>query len=284
MSTEKQEKELLYKQGFKQCSDCGVIKTLNQYNKRSDRKYGQSKCKKCYKKTRDEYRLTHKEKIANQQKQYNIKNAKTIKKQRRQYNRDNQETISIQCKQYRLKNKESIKKQSKIYSLKNKEKIKKYQKQWIEQNRKHHRQHQNEYQKSRRKNDPVFVLKQRISWSLRKSLNNIGISKDNKPTFDILNYSQKYFANHMLSYVNQPCERCKLTIITINNSQIDHIKPVSMAKTELDVIWLNQLSNLRLICTKCNREKSDHLEFSPPDLSNISFMVKEFSQLCNNMQ
>jgi len=43
------------------------------------------------------------------------------------------------------------------------------------------------------------------------------------------------------------------------NYEIDHIIPISLAKTENDVIRLNQLNNLRLICKNCNRNKRDKI-------------------------
>ena len=55
-----------------------------------------------------------------------------------------------------------------------------------------------------------------------------------------------------------------------------------MAKTELDVIWLNQLSNLRLICKNCNQEKSDHVEFFPYNLDYIDFILEGFALTCKN--
>jgi RNA ligase (TIGR02306 family) len=49
-------------------------------------------------------------------------------------------------------------------------------------------------------------------------------------------------------------------VINLENSHIDHIVPLAQARTITDVISLNQLNNLRLICSKCNLKKGAKMD------------------------
>jgi hypothetical protein len=72
------------------------------------------------------------------------------------------------------------------------------------------------------------------------------------PTFEQLGYSAEDFVAHI--------ERQFLKGMGWHNMsrwQIDHIVPVSEAKTENDVVALNQLSNLRPMWADENNAKKD---------------------------
>ena len=51
------------------------------------------------------------------------------------------------------------------------------------------------------------------------------------------------------------------TYVCVNNEtwQLDHIVPISSAKTEDDIYKLNHYSNLRPLCSKKNLEKSNKI-------------------------
>ena len=57
------------------------------------------------------------------------------------------------------------------------------------------------------------------------------------------------------------CERCQDVIITFKNYEIDHIIAISLAVSIDEIIQLNQLEYLRLLCSKCNQEKHDRPDF-----------------------
>jgi len=61
--------------------------------------------------------------------------------------------------------------------------------------------------------------------------------------------------NHLFKYIDNPCEDCGKIKLNLSNSNIDHILPISSSITIEDVLLLNQLSNLRLICIECNSRK-----------------------------
>ena len=60
-------------------------------------------------------------------------------------------------------------------------------------------------------------------------------------------------------FIDKPCVSgiaCgRKTIITLDNSQMDHIKPLKLCKTEEDVYKWHEMENLQWICQPCNQKK-----------------------------
>ena len=69
----------------------------------------------------------------------------------------------------------------------------------------------------------------------------------------------KYFYQ---KYINQLCTRCNCVTISEDskNYECDHIIPICLASTRKEILYLNRLKNIRLICKKCNQEKRDKIE------------------------
>lgn len=110
------------------------------------------------------------------------------------------------------------------------------------------RQHQ------RRRTDPVVAMQARLSRLHRHALSMVGAIKAS-PTFEALGYTVEEFVAHI--------ERQFLREMGWHNMsrwQLDHIVPVSNAKTEQDVIALNQLSNLRPLWSPANNAKRSRRE------------------------
>lgn len=126
----------------------------------------------------------------------------------------------------------------------------------------------NKWARDKYNNDPIYKLKENISNSLRQTLKNKNIGKNEQPTLDFLGFTKQDLQHHFSKYSNNPCERCGNIIISHHskNYELDHIIPISLAKTEQEIIYLNQLDNLRLICKNCNQEKRDIVE--NPELLN----------------
>jgi hypothetical protein len=104
-------------------------------------------------------------------------------------------------------------------------------------------------QRLKRKTDPIKSMHARLSRLHRHALSQVSAIKTS-PTFEALGYSVKDFVKHI--------ERQFTDGMGWHNSsewQIDHIVPISEAKTEADVVALNQLSNLRPIWAKDNNAK-----------------------------
>lgn len=104
-------------------------------------------------------------------------------------------------------------------------------------------------QRARRRTDPIKAMQARLSRLHRHALKRVGAIKTS-PTFEQLGYTVEQFASHI--------ERQFLPGMGWHNMpqwQIDHIIPVSEARTESDVVALNQLSNLRPLWSTENNAK-----------------------------
>lgn len=104
-------------------------------------------------------------------------------------------------------------------------------------------------QRARRRSDPLTAMQSRLSRLHRHALRQVGAIKSS-PTFERLGYTVSEFVSHMerqflpgMSWAN------------LKDWQIDHIVPISEARSEEDVVSLNQLANLRPMWAKENNRK-----------------------------
>jgi len=171
----------------------------------------------------------------------------------------------IEWKKYYQENKKKENNRKKTYRRHNVEKIKIYTKKYYQKNRakiktrkEEYKPRKNELKRQKLKNDPIYKLRYNMSKALWKSFKSLGISKNG--TFnESVGYSNQELYNHLSQYIGKPCEDCKDVVLTIDTHHIDHIIPISVSKTKDDIIKLNQLDNLRLICPTCNMSKSDKI-------------------------
>ncbi len=108
-------------------------------------------------------------------------------------------------------------------------------------------------QRARRRSDPLRAMQARLSRLHRHAISQVGGIKSS-PTFDELGYSAQTFVQHI--------ERQFVPGMGWGNMsewQIDHILPMSTAKTVADVVALNQLSNLRPMWAIENNAKKDKI-------------------------
>jgi hypothetical protein len=105
--------------------------------------------------------------------------------------------------------------------------------------------------KRRHLSKPEAAMQARVSRLLRWALADVGAIKTSA-TFDMLGYSPADLVAHL--------ERQFVKGMGWHNKsewQIDHIVPVSTARSAEDVIALNQLPNLRPMWANENNEKKD---------------------------
>lgn len=107
------------------------------------------------------------------------------------------------------------------------------------------------------KSDKLFRIKHNIKTGLRRCLSENGYKKDNKKTTDILGCS----LNEFREYIESKFELWMTwDNYGIYNGEfnygwdIDHVIPISSAKTEEDIIKLYHFSNLQPLCSKINRD------------------------------
>lgn len=240
------------------CVKCGKEKPLNEFHKNG--KYYRTNCIACKKIYADNYYIENRERILEKQKndsdrityrkEYYQKNKEKISEKNHNYWINNKENIQA----YREKNKEHIREVSRKYRENNKELIDKLKKEFYEKNKHYHR----DYDKRRSEVDDLYIFKKRIRTAIRFSFLRKKFNKPNHTT-EILGCDLDTFVNHLL---NTYKENYGVEWDGKESVDIDHIIPISTAKTEEDVIELCYYENLQLLKTEDNRDKSDKLDWN----------------------
>jgi hypothetical protein len=209
---------------FKECPRCGTFTSL--YSKNSSTIDGLCRvCKPCKSIEDKAYRDRYPEKMKALSRGYYLKNSSSIK---------------AKVKEYSYINSDSIKEKRKEYFQKNKEKF-------------------NQYSKDRAKIDPVYRLKSHMRKRIIKA-----VSGKSKSTLDIIGCSYEELRIHIESQFEpwMNWENKGLYNGEINHGwDIDHIIPLSSAKSPEEVLYLNHYTNLRPLCSHVNRNiKRDKYE------------------------
>ncbi len=158
-------------------------------------------------------------------------------------------------KQFYEANRNNLKEKRKDYLLKTSESTKKVKKIWYEQNKKNVISHQNNYKKNKRETDNLFKLTENIRGLITSSFKNKSFNKKIK-TEQILGCSFSDFLKHLESKFESWMDwdnKGKYNGQFNYGWDIDHIIPLSSAKTEEDVIRLNHYTNLQPLCSHTNR-------------------------------
>jgi len=213
------------------CSKCGDEKLLGEFhNSAASRDGKRPQCISCEKLRKEIYYINNKNKV---------------KKSVKTYNKNNKEKVALFKKKY-----------AKKYALENKKIIQKREKEYRKNNKKRIRTWNSEYSKKRRKTDKIFKLRINVSNMIRDSFRRNGLTK-NMLTSNIIgcsfielkNYLEKQFL-HWMNWENKGLYNGQLN----HGWDIDHIIPISSAKTIEDVIRLNHHTNLQPLCSYINRD------------------------------
>jgi hypothetical protein len=216
---------------MKKCSKCSIIKSLDLFNNDKSSKDGfRSNCKDCRK---------------NQNKLWYSKNIDKIKLEKVKY--------------YEL-NRDLILEKSSIRYEENRDQKLDYQKEYQNKNK----EKRNQYLSRRRKNDVMFRLTTNIRNLINNSFYESGYSKKTR-TEEIIGCS----FNEMRFYLESRFEdwmdwenRGIYTGEFNSGWDIDHIIPISSAKSEQEIINLNHYTNLQPLCSKINRDiKKNKIEY-----------------------
>lgn len=216
------------------------------------------------------YRHKNREILNEKAREYISKNRELLKKKSREYLKNNKEKVNKYQKKYYEDNKEKRKEYGKEYYEKNKDIIKEYRErnnEIIKRQRKNYRKSNkeelNEKRKERIKNDPVFALTCTIRSLIYSSFRKFGYKKTSR-TCQILGCTFEEFKNYIESQFEDwmTWENHGKYNSEINYGwDLDHIVPISSAKTIEDVINLNHYTNLQPLCGKINRHiKRDYYE------------------------
>ena len=204
-------------------------------------------CKMCLKKKRASdkektnkynriYYINNKEKIISDNKKYYNENTNAISLKKRKYYFDNNEFFKEKRKNYYYLNREIELKNKKNHNTINKEKIYKYK-------------------IDRTKIDKVYHLKEIIRKNILASFCKNGYSKKSR-TYEILGCSFEEFKTYLenkfepwMNWSNHGKYNGEFNF----GWDIDHIIPISSAKSEEEIIQLNHYTNLQPLCSYINR-------------------------------
>ena len=219
----------------KVCSKCSLEKNICEFYKRKDNKDGyRADCKFCFNERVLEYKKNNEEKIRQLRKDYFQKNKQSLLEKKQIWRKNNPEKYKKQVKDYWDK--------VKVFQTE-KKKI------WINNNRKKY----NDYWNNRKEEEPEFKLLTNMRSRLSKYLKKLNISKTNK-TFDIVGCTPQELKEHL--------EKQFSNGMTWENRvewHIDHIIPLSSAKTEEELYKLCHYTNLQPLWAIENMKKGNKI-------------------------
>lgn len=265
----------------KYCPKCHTRKSGNEFYKSKTTSDGLAGyCKECVKKTAREYVLAHPERARRYKE--NAKGKYTEK--RKEWAKEYRQRPEVRAKakeryatdEYRqraheryLKNKEKIKEYSRKYYASHKEQAQKYSKKYRTENADKIRQQKTiyartspvakaqrtRYKKRRLERDKVFATKERVRKLLLDSFLRRGYKKCSKSE-EIIGCDWPTLTNYLL----ETWRKRYGTVYAGEDYHIDHIIPLSEAKTEDEVIKLCHYTNLQLLRPSDNLSKSNKIE------------------------
>ena len=195
----------------------------------------------------------NKDKVKTRVKKYREEHKEEIKEKRKEY-----------LKQYNKKYKQTHKEQIKKYNQENKDKFKEYKKKYRENHKKIIQEYDSKYRKKRKQEDYLFNMSHQIRNLIRTSFKRKSCIKANK-TEEILGCKMDYFIECLIkTYENNYNEKWDWDYL--KNVHIDHIIPISTAKSEEEIIKLNHYTNLQLLKAEDNMQKSDKLDWRLDDV------------------
>ncbi len=211
-----------------------------------------SKCKECISKDNKKQFIEKKEFFIQKNKNQYNKNKKDRIKKQQEYYIENKLKIQSYNKSYFIENKDKVKIKQKEYFKNNKEKLLKKAKKYNEENVLKIRLNKNQYYNNKRNNDPFFKLKCNIRSLIINSLKKNNFKKSDK-TSNILGCTFKEFKIHLEKQFDDK--------MNWNNQgsywELDHIKPISLAQTEQELIELNHYTNFQPLYWEDNNKKSN---------------------------
>jgi hypothetical protein len=245
---------------MKECLKCKSKKDDIEFKPKS------FKCKSCISEYQKLYREKNKEKSKDYFERYYLNNRESFLEKAKEYVSENKEKVAEYKKNHVIDNKEKYKEYNHNYYLENKERLLSKNKIYQSINKdninikrnirnKENREVLNNKIKERRKSDPIFRISQNIRVYIRNCFRYKGVKKNTK-TENILGCSFMEFKIHLESkfepWMNWD-NYGKYNGDANSGWDIDHIIPLSTAKTENDIYRLNHYTNLQPLCSYINR-------------------------------
>jgi len=243
--------------GKKICSNCKIEKTLCDFGFRKNAKDGRrGVCKIC-----------HNEKYKNYVKQ----NQKKISQRQKQWQKNNREKIRLNSQNHRKKNIDVLKEKQKKYYWENKQKRLDNHKKWYDENREYAINKTLEWQeknkerinknrnirhKERWEKDILYRIKMNMRNRIKHFIKSKNFDKIRNGTFNVVGINPEELKKHIE-------KQFKNGMNWENYGQkgwhIDHIIPLSSAKTEEDVYRLCEYTNLQPLWSHENYKKGNKI-------------------------
>jgi hypothetical protein len=257
------------------CNKCGIEKNIEDFYKRKDTKDSYRKnCKTCQINYTNNYQKINLEKVKINHRVWSSKNKNKIKTYWDKYYDKDKE--AKRKKKFREENIEAARKREGEYYILNKDKIKiSNEKSRNKETCKLKRKKYNlEYVKKRKIVDPLFKLKSTIRTSIIHSLKRYNYTKKSR-TYKIIGVSYEFLLTYIEKQFSLPNNLDGNGNVWMNWSNhgkyngelnygwdIDHIIPLSSAKSEEELLILFKYNNLQPLCSKINRDiKKDIIDF-----------------------
>jgi hypothetical protein len=253
----------------KVCSKCGIEKNICEFYKDNGKKDGLTpNCKICVnnrvkiykeknpnkiKQSKKKEYLKNIEKYRNHQKKWRNENPDYMLNFLKIYYVENKEQLLEKQKKYYESNKNSIIKRNQEYVKNNQEKTLKNQKEYQGRNREKLQEYLNQYKKKRRQTDIIFKLRENLSHRTREIFKHFNTEKKNK-TFDIVGCTPEFLKEHLeIQFIDG------MNWDNRSEWHIDHIIPLSSAKTEDELYKLCHYTNLQPLWAEDNLKKSNKI-------------------------
>jgi hypothetical protein len=214
------------------CSKCKIEKDVCNFGILKSSKDGyRNICKECRKNEKDK----NKGYYLNKGKEWRLNNQNNVKEYNKKYFNKNREKLKILWKEYRKKNKSSMLVKKKEYIDRNRDIL-------------------NLKTKERLTNDPVFKLIKYSRNRIRQYLKTKDINKSNT-TLNIIGCPPEFLKEHI---EKQFTEGMSWDLMG-KHIHIDHIIPLSSAKTEEEIYKLCHYTNLQPLWAEDNLKKSNKI-------------------------
>lgn len=227
----------------KTCTKCLVEKKLSDFNKHPQTKDGlQCRCRDCQKDEKKQYYKKNKINISETNKTYRKEHREKLIEYSKIYYKKNRIKLLEEKKEYYKKNQKIIYEKLLIYNEKNRERVSEYKKL---------------YHKKLKESSPLYKLKVLMRDRLNKFFKYSKLNKNNStlkivgcPPDKLKEHIEKQFVDGM-SWENHG----------LFGWHIDHIIPLSSAKTEEELYKLCHFSNLQPLWAKDNLRKSNKADY-----------------------
>lgn len=234
------------------CTKCKIEKELCEFNKNSQRKDGYSLyCKNCRKIDTKKYRELNREKLLISSSNFRKENPLKVKESKKQYYINNIDKIKEKNRQYNLNNRDK----RLLHYEKNKDKTIKKSLEWRKNNIIKKREWEKEYLRKKYKDDVLYKLSKNVRTRIREFIKLNKMSKNNT-TFNFVGCTVEELKLHI---ENQFVIGMEWNNHGVHGWHIDHIIPLSSAKTEEDLYKLCHYTNLQPLWAKDNMTKGNKI-------------------------